>query len=196
MCQRWWSWGDGCAWWEAAFGEVAVPLGDRGVRFVGEVEAADQFAVLPAAVGRLGAASEEVGAVRGVADPFAGDGDGIDVERHVLGDAGVRELGDELGDATVVAAGEQREASRVNADKEPALRHDSVKHPQPADAGCREFSQPIVNRRDKWRPGATEADQVRAESAPDAGQFAEFVQQIRTRDLLHDRQYLNRRVRK
>lgn len=99
--------GDGCAGREAALGEVAVPLGDGGVWFVGEVEAAYQFAALPAPVGRLGAACEHVGAVGGVADPFAGDGDGIDVKRHVLGDAGVLELGDELCDAPVVAAGQQ-----------------------------------------------------------------------------------------
>jgi hypothetical protein len=98
--------GDGRGWRQAAFGEVAVPLGDRSGWFVGEVEAADRVASLPAAVGRLRAAAEEVGAMGRVADPFAGDGDGIDLERHALGDAGVLELGDQLGDAPILAASE------------------------------------------------------------------------------------------
>jgi hypothetical protein len=55
--------GDGCGGWKAALGEVAVPLGGRGSGFVGEVEAANQFAALPAAVGRLAAVAEQVGAV-------------------------------------------------------------------------------------------------------------------------------------
>jgi hypothetical protein len=82
--------GDSGAGWESALGEVAVPLGDGGVRFVGEVEAANHVAALPAAVGGLSAAAEQVRVMWRVADPFAGDGDGIDVE--VLGHRRVRRV--------------------------------------------------------------------------------------------------------
>jgi len=97
---------DGRAGWETAFGEVAIPLGDRGIRLVGELEAANHVATLPAAVGRLSTAAEQVRAMWHMADPFAADGDRIGLERHPSGDAGVLELGDELCDAPVVAASE------------------------------------------------------------------------------------------
>jgi hypothetical protein len=57
--------------------------------------------------GTLGAPSDELAAVPRMRDPLAGDGDGVDVERHALGDAGVLERGDEPGDAPALAACEQ-----------------------------------------------------------------------------------------
>jgi hypothetical protein len=69
---------------QAALGEPPVPLSDRGRRLVGETQPADDIATLPAPVGWLGRAAEQVGAVWGVADPFAADVHGVDAQRHQL----------------------------------------------------------------------------------------------------------------
>jgi hypothetical protein len=62
--------------------EEAVPLGDGGLRVLGEVETGHDCAVLPAAVCGGGSPAEQVGAVRRVTDPFAAGVNGVDGERH------------------------------------------------------------------------------------------------------------------
>jgi len=139
--------GDGRAGWETAFGEVAIPLGDRGGWFVCEIEALDHVASLPAAVGRLKAAAEELGPMWRVPDPFAGDGDGIDLDRHALGDAGVLELGDQLGDAPILAPSEQLHRFVVLERLDRAIEPDrdvlGVHDPGQAVGHLRELDQPL-----------------------------------------------------
>lgn len=97
--------GEGKRGRQPTLGQPSVPLGDRRLRLVPEVQAAYDLAALPPPIRCFSGAAKQLGVMRRVADPLSAHADRVDVHPR-LGNARVFELGDQPSHAPVLTPGE------------------------------------------------------------------------------------------